>query len=85
MNNGQQLRPIPAAQRVRFKCPNCTDEIFEFVQRVRFITDRLDPEQKLAPVPVQMVQCVACKRYIVRGKGDQPAWLAVDVAFGEEA
>ena len=77
--NGQQMRPIPASQRARFKCPNCKDEIFEIVQRVRFITDRLDPEQKLAPIPVQFVQCAACKHYIVRGTGDEPLWVAVEV------
>lgn len=71
--NGQG---IPPAQVGKFVCPGCKDEIFEAVAAFRMAFDRLDPDQNLRPVPVQLVRCLGCGGYLVRDKQTR-AWTTV--------
>lgn len=58
---------IPKHQVGIFKCPDCSDEIWECINSVRFLFDRLNP-MTMKPQPMPMFQCLSCRGYLTTNK-----------------
>ena len=54
---------IPQHQKAVFQCPDCRDSVWEVVNAVKFVYDRLNPLD-MKPTPVPMFQCLSCRGYL---------------------
>ena len=61
------LNGVPRHQLRAFKCPECREEIFQVLPGcLRFYFDALKPDE-MGGMPVNLVQCLGCKGYLIKG------------------
>lgn len=56
---------IPQHQVGIYKCPTCGDGVFESINAMRFMYDKLNPDD-MRPQPIPLFQCLGCSGFLTK-------------------
>ena len=62
-----QAQAISQHQIGTYKCPDCSESVFQPLQVVQFKYDKLKPDAMMMN-PLMLMKCMGCGGYLVRGK-----------------
>lgn len=68
MNGKQEVNRIPPHQVGVFACTTCKDTVFEVVNGLQFMFDKLAPHRGMKPIPVMLYRCIHCNGYLRQDK-----------------
>lgn len=67
LNNSRLGLSIPKDQARVFECPDCADRVFEPLNAVQFVYDKLSPT-KMQPIPAPLYRCLGCQGFLRQQK-----------------
>jgi len=62
-----QMQSISSHQIGTFKCPDCSERVFQPLQVVEFKYDKLKPDAMIMN-PVMLMKCLGCEGYLTKDK-----------------